>query len=471
MVQLRKLVALSFVGLAFGWFGCSDPEDLITCAEDPTQLGCAPVGDVTPPTDVLKIGLVAPLTGNASGSGQQLRNAAYLAFDEINWTIGRYTIELVDIDSESANIDSEAIAAKYQAAIQNDGLVAGLLNWHSAVALVLMEVAADARMAHLFPLGASNAINDRYRSNPERYSVWGAKGWPQPATYVTSYLDLLQCLSTPECQEANSERPWTLNDKTVYVATEAGTWGDSFEAGAADSIEDPDGWWAANGWTVAGSLEVSADDDATTLAAKAQTIAEANVSVLLMTSTAGNIGQLVEQVRIAMDNDPMIIVEGLGWSEVSLASAGLSAIGVLDGGFGLFNGNPTVQDLVNAFKRNYEFDFGLPPSTSSGGLAYDYTRFAIEVLRRAAEKNDGIIDREKILDVYAKEVSTGLLSYDAGVVMNRYTYTSSIAPDPVYNRNTYFFPVYQYQDQNADTEIETVTVFPGGLRDGTVVFP
>ncbi len=449
---------------------CSGNDLITTCIEDPSQLGCAPSTGGPSDGTVIKLGLVAPLTGNASGSGEGLKNGAVLAFSEIDWTIGNYRIELVDIDSESANLDSGAIAAKYQTAVNDQNLVAGLLNWHSSVALELMEVAADARMAHMFPLGASDQINATYDSDPSRYVVWGAKGWPQPGTYVSSYLDLMQCLLTTGCEEAQAQTDWTPTFKGIFIATEPGTWGDSFEAGATRKIEEPGSYWATEGWAVAGSLEVLAEDDATTLANKAQSVADANVSVLLMTHTADNMGQFIEQVRLKMDPDPLIIVEGLGWSSASLTSAGQSAIGVLDGGYGPYNGAPEVREVVQRFQTQYELDFGAAPSTSSGGLAYDYTRFAIRVLERALEKH-GDIDREGVLDIYATEVQTGQLTLDTGVVMSQYVYSSDSVPDPSYGIDTYYFPVYQYQDPNNDGEVDFATVFPAVLRDSEVIVP
>lgn len=466
MSKYTMFVATAGLALA----GCSGEEVVRTCLDDPSALGCAPPSATQARDEVIRIGLVAPLTGDASGSGEGLRNGAYLAFDEIDWAIGRYGIELVDIDSESANLSAEDIASKYRQAIEDQDLVAGLLNWHSSVSVALMDPAADARMAHLFPFGATDEINRIYDTDPERYGVWCAKGWPQPGTYVSSYLDLMQCLLTDGCDEAASVTDWSPSSKRVFVAREAGSWGDAFEQGAADKIESAGSWWADNGWSVAGTLEVNASDDATTLANKARTVAESNPSVVLMTSTADNVGQFLEQVRLQSDPDPLVIVEGLGWSSASLTSAGQAAIGVLDGGYGPYNGDPAVADRVERFQIQYELEFGEAPSTSSGGLGYDYTRYAIEVLRRALDKH-GRIDREGVLDVYTSEVCGGTLTLDDGVVMGRYRYDPDSVPDPVYGLEDYYFPVYQYQDRDEDGEVDFATVFPAVLRDADVVVP
>ena len=467
--QLRNhLVAWGVVGL--GAVACGSDDPVETCLDNPSQLGCAPREERSRPSNVIRLGLVAPLTGDSSAAGEGLRNGATLAFQEIGWRVGEYGVELIDIDSESANLESEAIAEKYRAAIEENGLVAALLNWHSSVSVALMDVAADARMAHLFPFGATGEVNEIYRRDPERYSVWTAKAWPEPGTYVSSYLDLMQCLLTEGCEEAAALTPWVPSVRQIYIATEPGSWGDAFEAGARSIIEDADGWWSANGWQVAGSIEISSSDDATTLSDKARVVAETDASVVLMTSTADNVGQFVEQVRGRMEPDPLVIVEGLGWSSASLTSAGRSAVGVLDGGFGPYNGEEARRDAVDRFQSEYELEFGEAPSTSSGGLAYDYTRFAIDVLERALAKH-GTIDRAGVLEVYQSEVGTGQLAFDDGVVMSRYAYSSTTAPDPLYGQGYYYFPVYQYQDPDRNGEVDFLTVFPSELRDGDVLVP
>ena len=462
----------TFALFAFGalTFACSGDENGETCIGRENQVGCAPLLGTETRDNVIKIGLVAPLSGSASGAGEQLKNAAELAFSQIGWSIGDFTIELVPIDSESAILDSDAIKAKYETAMQQNDLVAGLLNWHSSVALTLMDAAADARMAHLFPLGAADSINAKFASDPQRYSVWTAKGWPEPGRYVSSYLDLMECLLTPSCQQAQGQKEWRPAQKRIFIATEPGLWGDSFEAGATSQIEASGSYWATNGWQVSGSLEVSAEDDATALANKAQQIAASGASVLLSTSTADNMGQFIEQIRLAIEPDPLIIMEGLGWTDQSLNSAGRSAAGVLDGGYSPYNGAPPVQERVREFQVGYELEFGNPPSTSSGGIAYDYTRFAILVLQRTLEKH-GTIDRAGVLDVYSTEVATGQLTLDSGVVMSRYAYSNATVPDPQYGIGNYYFPVYQYQDVGGDGDISFATVFPAELRDSEVIVP
>ena len=413
--------------------------------------------------------MVAPLTGDASGSGEGIRNAARLALSEINYTIGDYTIEVVEVDSisDTAGADSATpdIGAAYRAAMEDNNAVAGFLNWHSGIALELMEVAADGQMAHLFGMGASGAINEKYKSD-EKYEVWGAKGWPNPGTYVKSYFDAMACALDAGCSDLDTSGAlWEPANKNIMIVGESGAWGDSFAAGARSVAEDATGYWAQNGWVVALDTKVDADMDASTLAAKADEAAAANVSLVIMTSTADNAYEFIDQLRAKLDN-PIIVTEGLGWAN----TPGITAEGVMDGGWGPYNSDPAAADSIAAFQTNYELEYGSAPSVSTSGFGYDYTNFAIAVMERALEKS-GEITRASVLDVYKSEVQTGTLTYTGGVVMSEYKYTEETAPDPVYELGKYYFPVFQYQDTDGDGALEYKIVYPANLAESSFVLP
>ena len=55
-----------------------------------------------------------------------------MALEEINSQIGKYKIEPVWIDSQS---DPAKASQAYEQAVVQDGIQAGVLNWHSSVAV------------------------------------------------------------------------------------------------------------------------------------------------------------------------------------------------------------------------------------------------------------------------------------------------------------------------------------------------
>jgi branched-chain amino acid transport system substrate-binding protein len=91
-----------------------------------------------------------------------------MAFDAINWQIGKYKIEPVWIDCQS---DPAKGTQAYEQAVVQDGIQAGILNWHSSVAVALMEVTAKHKIPHFFGFGATEVVNETFAST-RRSSYW-----------------------------------------------------------------------------------------------------------------------------------------------------------------------------------------------------------------------------------------------------------------------------------------------------------
>ena len=416
----------------------------------------------------ISILMVAPLTGDAKKAGEGIRNGSLFRWAENNFMIGDYKVKIVEIDSESDSLGSASespdIGAKYRAAIEEHQPVAGLLNWHSGIALELMDIEAEYGLPHLFGLAASSKVNEKYHSDP-KYKIYGGKGWPQPKTYVKSYFDALECSLTAACTELTREgEPWEPTHKNVMVVSESGPWGDSFDAGASGVIEAQEGYWKKNGWTVALKMKVDAGMDSATLTAKTEEAKAANVSLVVMSSTAENAYEFLNLLKGRLTNE-VIIMEGLGWS----STPGVSANGILDGGWGPYNADPAMAQKISDFKSQYELEYGTQPTAGAAGFVYDYTSFAIAVLERALAKH-GELTRDSISDISINEVQTGQLTLKNGLVMPEYQYASDTSPDPVYDSSKYYFPVLQYQ-LNTAGEIEAKMIYPKSMADGSYQSP
>jgi branched-chain amino acid transport system substrate-binding protein len=401
-------------------------------------------------TSKVRVGLFVPITGGSALAGEQLKSGAVLALEDINYQVGDTNLEVVLIDEASDSAGTGVARDNYADAIKKTDLVAAMLNWHSAVSVQAMEVAAENQMPHLFAFGATNTINENFKANPTKYKVWGAKGWPMPGTYVKGYTDALEGVLKQDNAVITRSKDWNIgSSKKIMLVREAGAWGQSFITGARQIISNPTGYWATNGWTVASEVELGAEAQFEGVAIAAQS---AGVALVIGTSTDKNLGKLIQQLKLKVPS-AIIAMEGLGWENSTLEGAGTSAKGVLDGGWTPFPDKPAAT----AFKEKFERRFGIAPSAGSGGLAYDYSRFALKVLARAKEKH-GNLTRASILDIYATEVQEGTLTLTGGVLMSEYQYTAASVPDPVYAPTKYYFPVQQYQDV-------------GGAMTGTIVFP
>lgn len=371
---------------------------------------------------VLKLGVVGPFTGPAVTAGVQIRDAVKMAFEEVGYKIGDYDVQLVWIDSQS----NPAIAVRaYLEAISNPGIDAGILNWHSSVAVALMDVVAENKIPHFFAFGSTEAVNEKYRSNPEKYGYWLGKGWPKPATLVREYVEFLNQLV--------ERGVWKPVNRLVAIYGEDTHFGRS-EGQAFKRL------FTETGWQVAFENYSSMNRvDFYTLLSEYK---EKNVSVLAGTSSIlGSISAFVKQAE-EMGLKSLIIADGLGWNEGWYSLTGSASDYVLDM-VPQFT-TPQAKRWTEEFKKRY----GYAPGATTAGLTYDGTRFFIKAAKRALEVH-GKLTKETIYSTFSQEVDTGKLSYgreDGAVLMNRYQYTPDTMPDLVVGQDFYYFPIIQYMN-------------------------
>ena len=139
--------------------------------------------------EVFKIGVMGPMTGPAAKIGEEFKGSVKMAFDEIDWTIGDYKLEITWIDSQS---DPAKATNAYSEAVERAGIEAAFTNWHSSVAVAAMEVAAKYQIPHFWAFGAASTVNEKWVSDPEKYGYWTGKAWPYPAKLIVGYRDVLE---------------------------------------------------------------------------------------------------------------------------------------------------------------------------------------------------------------------------------------------------------------------------------------
>jgi hypothetical protein len=54
----------------------------------------------------------------------------------------------------------------YEQAIVQEGMQAGILNWHSSVVVACMDIAAKHKVPPFFGFGATEVVNEKYASDP-----------------------------------------------------------------------------------------------------------------------------------------------------------------------------------------------------------------------------------------------------------------------------------------------------------------
>ena len=371
---------------------------------------------------VLKVGVLGPFTGPAAQNGAEFKASVEMALEKINYTVGDYKLEIVWIDSQS---DPAKAASAYAEAVERLGIDCAMQNWHSSVAVAAMDVAAQYKIPHWFGFGATEVVNEKWRSDPAKYSYWGGKGWPIPAKMALGYVELLESAIA-----AGSYKP---KSKTVAIYGEDSDWGRSL-GGALK------GFFAEKGWTI-----VSEDyfpltqTDFYPLLGKYK---RGDVAVLAGTSTAAPTMTAFVKQAGEVGLQSVIIADGLGWMGDWYTMAGPASNGVLD----------MIPQLTTPESQQWAADirakYGFNPSPSAGGLCYDGTNMFIKILNRTLEKY-GTLDKVTIHKTFVEEVHTGKLTFgkaDGALIMNEYRYTPESVPDPVVAKDGYYFPVIQYTE-------------------------
>jgi branched-chain amino acid transport system substrate-binding protein len=368
---------------------------------------------------IFRLGILGPFSGPSESTGMEFTGAATMALDAINWRIGDYKVEVIWIDSQS---DPDAAVEAYEQAIVEDGIQAAILNWHSSVAVACMDVAAEYQIPHIFPYGATEVVNETFHSDPEKYGYWMNKGWPTPAKLTTAYVQAVE--------DAIAEGTWQPEQTTFAICAEDTHWGRSFAAALGQQLE-------AEGWTAVAEEYTPldwVDFYATLNKFKDQDVALVGATMASMPSFAAFINQADE---IGLES--LIIADGLGWAGEWYRMTGDSSNYVIDQipGWATTEG----QRFAEAFQQRW----GVPPSASAAGLAFDGTSMFVEIAQNALDEH-GELTSDTIYAWARENLHTGKWSYTDGIVMETYQYTPETLPDPVVGEGYYMFPVRQYFD-------------------------
>jgi hypothetical protein len=184
----RLLPLVVITGLIFAVAACG-PTPEPPAAPEPTQAAAEPTEPMPEAEEVFKLGILGPFSGPSARTGDEFKASVNMAFGDIGWQIGKYKVEPVWIDSQS---DPAKAAQAYEQAVVQDGIQAGILNWHSSVAVSAMEITAKHKIPHIFGFGATEVVNETFASDPEKYGYWMLKGWPTPKKLSISYVQALE---------------------------------------------------------------------------------------------------------------------------------------------------------------------------------------------------------------------------------------------------------------------------------------
>jgi branched-chain amino acid transport system substrate-binding protein len=370
-------------------------------------------------TKVFKLGVLGPFSGPAARTGEEFKGSVNMAFDAINWQICKYKIEPVWIDSQS---DPAKASQAYEQAIVQDKIQAGILNWHSSVAVSAMDVVAKYKIPHFFGFGATEVVNEKFASDPEKYGYWMYKGWPTPAKLSIAYVQALE--------DAIANGTWKPAEKTVAIYGEDSDWGRSFGGAIKGQLE-------AAGWKTVSEEYFALDQ--TEFYPLLNKLKDLNPALVAGTSTAAPVMSAFIKQADEVGLKSLIVADGLGWVGEWYDLTGSSSNYVLDQIPGW------ATDAGKQYAKDFEAKYGLMPSPSAGGLSFDGTNFFIALAQDICAK-EGELTSENIYNFVKDNVWTGKWAYTKGIVMSNYSATPETVPDPVVGKGYYIFPVLQYMD-------------------------
>jgi branched-chain amino acid transport system substrate-binding protein len=420
-MAFRSKTALRTAGLmatvALVVTACSGTPGATTSPTTNTPAGTGNPGGSTAPTETIAIGIDGPFTGTSALTGTEMKNAANMAFDAINWQVGNYKITPVYVDDQA---DPAKGTAALEQAIVSQKLTAGILNWNSSVSVAEMELTAKYQVPWFFGMGATGVVNQKFASDQAKYGYWTSKGWPDPVKLTTAYVTAIN--------DAIAAGTYSPASKTVAIYGEDTDWGRSFGAGLKQDF-------TSTGWTV-----ISEDYfplTQTDFSALTSRYKSENVPVVAGTSTAA--ASITAFIKAADDAGlkSLIVADGLGWFGDWYKMTGSSSDYVLDSVPGF------ATDKAKAFETAYQTKFGSDPSAAAAGLSYDWTNFFIKVMQQTLA-DQGSITSATLYKEAQDKLWTGQLTYTDGIIMSSYDFNADSIPDPVVGKGHYIFPVTQY---------------------------
>jgi len=387
---------------------------------------------------VVKVGMISPFTGPAARTGEEIKNATLMAFEEIGYKVGDYKVEFVWVDSES---DAEKAARAYEQAIVKDKIDVGFMDWHSWVSVSCMDIAAKYKMPHFFGFGAGDTVNEKIRGDFDKYKYWVGKAWPTASLLSIAYVETIE--------EAIKNGKWTPRNKKFAIYGVDNDWGRNFGNAVSKQFQDA-GWeLTSEAWVAIG------ETDFYPMLSK---LKKEDVSLIAGTmSDPSSIAAFIKQTR-EVGLQSLIISDGLGWVGEWYELCGEASDYVLDQ-IPQWT-TPEAKKFFEDFKAKYGFE----PGPSAAGMAYDWARFFIKVMNHTLETY-GDLSTESFAKCAEEYVIPGKLTFTDGIIHKEYKFTPETFPDPVVDQDHYIFPVIQYFEGKGKI------VWPDSAKEQDIAIP
>jgi branched-chain amino acid transport system substrate-binding protein len=185
--------------------------------------------------EVVKIGVLAPVTGKAAADGQEMVNGAQMAVDELNTAggIAGHTFELVVGDVGDASADAVATASER---LLGDRKTGAIMTGYASGSNFEIEMMAERDMIYLVSANSSQT-EGIIKPNPENFgTVWSLT--PSYAGYNTEIVPVINGLEADGKLKLPNKKVAIISSDNPYSKGIADGMTESFKAAGWEITEN-----------------------------------------------------------------------------------------------------------------------------------------------------------------------------------------------------------------------------------------
>ncbi|MFZ5825396.1 MAG: ABC transporter substrate-binding protein [Bacillota bacterium] len=321
----------------------------------------------------IKIGLIAPLTGDVKTFGESTKNGFELALEQVNYKVGDITIKTVIGDDRNDPTEGVNLATKF---ITQDKVQAIIGSVTSKVTIPVTEVANQNKVV----LVTGTATNEKVTVGEK-----GRKDYIFRACFIDSF-------------QGEVGAKFALNTLKVKTAAVLYDKGNDYTVGLAENFKKN---FEAGGGKVVGWEAYSKDD--TDFSAVLTKLAGQKPEMLYLPDYYNKVSLIGKQAKAKGLNVPMIGGDGWDSSDIDWETM---AGGYFTNHYSADDQRPEVQKFV----KEYEAKYKVKPDALAA-LAYDATLVLLEGIRQS-KSTDATKIREAIQTLKDFTAVSGKITYD-----------------------------------------------------------
>lgn len=330
------------------------------------SVGCGNQGADDPNT--IKIGIIAPLTGDVKTFGESAANGAKMAIEERNGKIGDFNIEVITADDRNDATEAVNVATKL---ISQDGVSAIIGSVTSKTTIPVTKLATDSNVVIITGTGTSPKVTVE-------------DGKRKAFAFRACFIDPFQGQVAAKFALENLEK------KTAAVLYDQSN---DYTIGLSENFKEA---FTAGGGEITDYLSYGKDD--TDFSAVLTNVAAKNPDVLYLPDYYQKVSLIGKQARAK--GIQAVFLGGDGWDSAELDYATMEG-GYFTNHYSADDPNPKIQK----FTADYTAKYGKAPDAFAV-LAYDAASMLMHSIETANSKDPTAI-RDALQNISDFETVTG----------------------------------------------------------------